>query len=196
MSGGGNQAYVDAFPRDRSRQNEVLALRDQDRASRLKAVRTALEAGVAAADKVEAAARERRDRAEKALQQATAERDANEARLQEARRALEELDKQINELPSNAKNKAELEKKRDQRKDEVRKAEANTPELEKARTVASSALDQALDTDDENLIEQRINEVATAQAAQLRMRIHTEMMIRRELTSEQLATLRGLGLQV
>ncbi|HET9477939.1 MAG TPA: periplasmic heavy metal sensor, partial [Pyrinomonadaceae bacterium] len=40
---------------------------------------------------------------------------------------------------------------------------------------ANVALDQALDAEpaDENLIEQRISELATAQAAQLRMRIHT-----------------------
>ena len=63
---------------------------------------------------------------------------------------------------------------------------------------ANVALDQALDADrtDENLIEQRINDLATAQAAQTRMRIHTEMKIRRELTPEQLATLRRLRLQV
>ena len=61
---------------------------------------------------------------------------------------------------------------------------------------ANVALDQALDADDENLVEQRINEVATAQAAQLRMRIHTEMKIRRILRPEQLATLRRLRLQV
>ena len=63
---------------------------------------------------------------------------------------------------------------------------------------ANVALDQALDADrtDENVIEQRINDLATAQAAQMRMRIHTEMKIRRELTTEQLATLRRLRLQV
>jgi Spy/CpxP family protein refolding chaperone len=63
---------------------------------------------------------------------------------------------------------------------------------------ANVALDQALDaeTTDESLIEQRINELATAQAAQMRMRIHTEMKIRRELRPEQLATLRRLRLQV
>jgi uncharacterized membrane protein len=63
---------------------------------------------------------------------------------------------------------------------------------------ANVALDQALDaeTPDENLIEQRINEFAAAQAAQTRMRIHTEMKIRRELTPEQLTTLRRLRLQV
>jgi Spy/CpxP family protein refolding chaperone len=63
---------------------------------------------------------------------------------------------------------------------------------------ANVALDQALDAEptDENLIEQRINELTTAQAAQLRMRIHTEMRIRRVLRPEQLATLRRLRLQV
>lgn len=63
---------------------------------------------------------------------------------------------------------------------------------------ANVALDQALDTDpaNENAIEQRINELAAAQAAQMRLRIHTEMKIRRELTPEQLATLRRLRIQV
>jgi Spy/CpxP family protein refolding chaperone len=63
---------------------------------------------------------------------------------------------------------------------------------------ANVALDQALDAEptDESLVEQRINELATAQAAQLRMRIHTEMKIRRILHPEQIATLRRLRLQV
>ena len=63
---------------------------------------------------------------------------------------------------------------------------------------ANVALDQALDaeTTDENLIEQRINELATAQTAQLRMRIHTEMKVRRVLRQEQIATLKRLRLQV
>lgn len=63
---------------------------------------------------------------------------------------------------------------------------------------ANVALDQALDAEpsDENLIEQRINELTAAQAAQLRMRIHTEMRIRRVLRPEQIATLRRLRLQV
>jgi len=63
---------------------------------------------------------------------------------------------------------------------------------------ANMALDQALDAEstDENLIEQRINELATAQAAQLRLRIHTEMKIRRVLRPEQIATLHRLRLQV
>jgi len=62
---------------------------------------------------------------------------------------------------------------------------------------ANVALDQALDADpvDENAIDQRVNELATAQAAQMRMRIHTEMKIRRELRAEQLAILRRLRLQ-
>ena len=63
---------------------------------------------------------------------------------------------------------------------------------------ANVALDQAMDAQptDENLIEQRINELATAQAAQLRMRIHTELKIRRILRPEQLATLQRLRLQL
>ena len=63
---------------------------------------------------------------------------------------------------------------------------------------ANVALDQALDADpvDENVIEQRVNELATAQTAQMRMRIQTEVRIRRELRAEQLATLRRLRLQV
>jgi Spy/CpxP family protein refolding chaperone len=63
---------------------------------------------------------------------------------------------------------------------------------------ANAALDQALDTDplDENLIEQRINELTAAHAAQTRMRIHMELRIRRLLQPEQLATLRRLRLQL
>lgn len=63
---------------------------------------------------------------------------------------------------------------------------------------ATVALDQELDAEpaDENVIEQRINDLAEAQAAQLRMRIHTEMRIRRILRPEQIATLKRLRLQV
>jgi Spy/CpxP family protein refolding chaperone len=63
---------------------------------------------------------------------------------------------------------------------------------------ANVALDQALDAEpaDENVIDQRLNDLATAQAAQMRMRIYTELKIRRELRPEQLATLRRLRLQV
>ena len=62
---------------------------------------------------------------------------------------------------------------------------------------ANVALDQALDTEptDQNLIDQRLNELAAAQTAQMRMRIQTELKIRRELRPEQLATLRQLRLQ-
>jgi Spy/CpxP family protein refolding chaperone len=63
---------------------------------------------------------------------------------------------------------------------------------------ANAALDQALEADpiDENLVEQRLNELATAQAAQTRMRVHMELRIRRLLFPEQLATLKRLRLQV
>ena len=63
---------------------------------------------------------------------------------------------------------------------------------------ANVALDQALDAApiDEAVVQQRINELAAAQAAQLRMRIETEIKIRRELRPEQLAMLRALRLQI
>ena len=62
---------------------------------------------------------------------------------------------------------------------------------------ANLSLNQALDAEqtDNNLVETRINELAAAQAAQLRMRIQTELRIRRELSPEQLATLKRLRLQ-
>ena len=62
---------------------------------------------------------------------------------------------------------------------------------------ANVALDQALDAEptDEAVIDQRLNELATAQAAQMRMRIYTELKIRRELRPEQLTILRRLRLQ-
>ena len=63
---------------------------------------------------------------------------------------------------------------------------------------ANVALDQALDADpiNESIIEQRVQELAAAQAAQLRMRIQTEIKVRRELRPEQLAVLRSLRLQI
>lgn len=63
---------------------------------------------------------------------------------------------------------------------------------------ANIALDQALDADpiDENLVEQRLTELAAAQAAQTRMRVHMELRVRRLLLPEQLATLKRLRLQV
>lgn len=62
---------------------------------------------------------------------------------------------------------------------------------------ANVALDQALDTEptDNAVIDQRLNELATAQAAQMRMRIYTELKIRRELRPEQVSILRRLRLQ-
>ena len=63
---------------------------------------------------------------------------------------------------------------------------------------ANIALDQALDATpaDQSLIEQRVSDLAAAQATQLRMIIQMELRIRRELDPEQLATLRRLRLQV
>jgi Spy/CpxP family protein refolding chaperone len=62
---------------------------------------------------------------------------------------------------------------------------------------ANVALDQALDAEptDEAVLDQRLNELAAAQAAQMRMRIKTELRIRRELRPEQLVILRQLRLQ-
>lgn len=63
---------------------------------------------------------------------------------------------------------------------------------------AQIALTQALDTEptDETIIDQRVNELAAAQAAQMRMRIQIELKIRRELSPDQLATWRRLRLQM
>ena len=63
---------------------------------------------------------------------------------------------------------------------------------------ANLALTQALDAEpiDENVIDQRLNELASAQAAQMRMRIQIELKIRHELSPEQLATWRRLRLQM
>src|SRR6185312_14292527 len=61
----------------------------------------------------------------------------------------------------------------------------------------NQALEAALDADnpDEGLVEQRIRDVAAAQSAQMRMRILTEVRIRRVLTLEQLEILRSLRQQ-
>ena len=63
---------------------------------------------------------------------------------------------------------------------------------------AQISLNQALDAEpiNENLIDQRVNELAAAQAAQMRMRIRIELKIRRELSPEQLAIWRTLRLQM
>jgi hypothetical protein len=62
---------------------------------------------------------------------------------------------------------------------------------------ANFALEQALDAENPNeaLLEQRLRDAAAAQAAVMRMRILTEVKIRRVLTQEQLITLRTLRLQ-
>lgn len=62
---------------------------------------------------------------------------------------------------------------------------------------ANVALEQALDAEnpDEALLEQRLRDAAAAQAASMRMRILTEVRIRRVLTQEQISTLRALRLQ-
>lgn len=59
------------------------------------------------------------------------------------------------------------------------------------------ALVQALESDnpDEALVEQRLRDAAAAQAAATRMRVLTEVRIRRVLTPEQLVTLRLLRQQ-
>jgi Spy/CpxP family protein refolding chaperone len=59
------------------------------------------------------------------------------------------------------------------------------------------ALEAVLDSDnpDEAVVEQRMREVAAAQAAAMRMRILTEVRIRRVLTSEQRNLLRALRQQ-
>lgn len=57
---------------------------------------------------------------------------------------------------------------------------------------ANLALERALDSDnpDEAVVEQRLRDVAAAHAAQMRMRVLSEVKIRRVLTSEQLDKLR------
>ena len=59
------------------------------------------------------------------------------------------------------------------------------------------ALENALDADnpDEVVVEQRVRDAAAAQAASMRMRILTEVKIRRVLTLEQLGILRTLRQQ-
>lgn len=59
---------------------------------------------------------------------------------------------------------------------------------------ANKALDEALEADnpDEAAIEKLIRDVAAAQVAMMRMRVLSELRIRRVLTPDQIATLRGL----
>ena len=62
---------------------------------------------------------------------------------------------------------------------------------------ANRALESALDSDnpDEAAVEQKMKDVAAAQAEAMRMRISTEVKIRRVLTVEQRTLLRSLRLQ-
>lgn len=62
---------------------------------------------------------------------------------------------------------------------------------------ANRLLEEGLDADtpDEALIDQRVRDLVTAQAAAIRMRILTEVRIRKVLTAEQLVTLRSLRMQ-
>lgn len=62
---------------------------------------------------------------------------------------------------------------------------------------SNRALEDALDAEtlDDTVIEQRMQAVAAAQAAQLRMRIQTEVKIRRVLNPEQLAVWHELRLK-
>jgi Spy/CpxP family protein refolding chaperone len=62
---------------------------------------------------------------------------------------------------------------------------------------ANRSLETALDVEnpDETLVEQRVREVAAAQAAAMRIRILTEVRIRRVLTAEQRIILRSLQQQ-
>ena len=62
---------------------------------------------------------------------------------------------------------------------------------------AQRALDQAIYSDDtsEAVIEQRVSEVAQAQAAEVRLRVRTELGIRRVLTPQQLNTFRMIRQQ-
>lgn len=59
---------------------------------------------------------------------------------------------------------------------------------------ANRALEQALNSEntDESLVEQRLRDVAAAQASQTRMRVLTEIRIRRVLNPEQRLLLRSL----
>ena len=59
---------------------------------------------------------------------------------------------------------------------------------------ANRTLEETLDADnpDETAVEQRLREVAAAQAASMRLRVLSEVRIRRVLTPEQLAILRSL----
>jgi Spy/CpxP family protein refolding chaperone len=75
--------------------------------------------------------------------------------------------------------------------------EPETRELTRRVRLARRALDEAIYTDavEESLVEQRTRELATAQAALMRLRASTELKVRRLLTAEQLQTFRELRRQ-
>ena len=79
---------------------------------------------------------------------------------------------------------------REQNKEERAAITGRVRDLNRALEVALNS-----DTPDEAVIEQRVREVATAQASAMRLRILTEVRIRRVLTVEQRNILRTLQLQ-
>ncbi len=82
---------------------------------------------------------------------------------------------------------------REIREQSVPQAQSLTRRLNQARR----ALDESIYSDalDEALVEQRVREVAEAQAAVVRNRAQTELRVRRVLTPEQLQTFRDLRLR-
>ncbi|HEY0172348.1 MAG TPA: Spy/CpxP family protein refolding chaperone, partial [Pyrinomonadaceae bacterium] len=81
---------------------------------------------------------------------------------------------------------------------EIRRGrEPETRELLRRVRLARRALDEAIYSDaaEDSLVERRASELATAQAALVRMRAATELKVRRVLTAEQLQTFRELRRQ-
>jgi Spy/CpxP family protein refolding chaperone len=72
--------------------------------------------------------------------------------------------------------------------------QAERAETNRRLRETNQALEEALDADnpDEGVIDQRVRDFATAQAAAVRMRVLSEVRIRRVLTPDQLVTLRTL----
>lgn len=84
-----------------------------------------------------------------------------------------------------------------QLRDIRRRREPETRELVRRVRLARLALDEAIYSDaaaEDSLVEQRAGELATAQAALIRLRAATELKVRRVLTAEQLQTFRELRL--
>ena len=74
---------------------------------------------------------------------------------------------------------------------------AERAEINQRVREANRLLEEGLDADspDETLIDQRVRDLVAAQTAAIRMRILTEVRIRKVLTAEQLVTLRTLRMQ-